>query len=399
MNEEIRQLIEQQGKAFEEFKAANDARLAQIEANGSADALIEEKTRKLNDTLGGIASQLADLEKKMARPSDGFADAPENEHQREYKAAFHRYITRGDMSGFDELRAKAVQISVDPDGGYAVPEELDREILKLMTDESPMRQVCRGVTIGGVEYRKLVDKGGTSSGWVGETDPRPATNTPQFEELRPVMGEVYANPPITQMALDDVFFDAEGWLKEAVAEEFNKQEGVAFLSGDGVKKPMGILAYPSAAQKDGVRPFGTLELVSVAAAGTLTGDDLIALIHTLKAKHRAKARWMLNKATLAQVRMLKDGSDRYLWQPSFQLGNPETILGYPLAENEDMPDIGGSNVPIIFGDFYRAYVIVDRVGIRTLRDPYTNKPYIHFYSTKRVGGMLQDSEALKLLSI
>ena len=292
-----------------------------------------------------------------------------------------------------------MQISVPGDGGYAVPEELDREILKLMRDVSPMRQVCGHKTISGVEYKKLVDVGGTSSGWAGETDLRDPTETPKLEELVPVMGEVYARPKTTQWALDDIFFNVEEWLKESVVTEFAEQEGKAFLNGNGVKKPKGILQYPAAAQKDGVRPFGTLETVAAATAGTLTGDDLITLIYRLKAAHRANAQWMMNKATVAAVRMLKDGSgDRYLWQPSLQLGQPSTLLGYAIAENEDMPDLGGGGVPVIFGDFARGYLIVDRMGIRIIRDPYTQKGWVEFYLSRRVGGMLQDSESLKLMS-
>ena len=397
--EEIKKLIEAQGQAWAEYRKANDERLAAIEAKGAADPLLVEKTAKLNERLDAIQAQLDELSKKAARPHDGFAGESKGERDTEYKTAFTAYMKKGDVSGFDELRTKDVQIGVDADGGYAVPEELDRTILKLMKDQSPMRRVCNTMTIGGVEYRQLVNTGGTTSGWVGETDPRPKTDTPTFTEIRPVMGEIYANPAATQTALDDVFFNAETWLAEEVAEEFVKQEGLAFLSGDGSMKPKGILAHPQAAQKDGARPFGTLELVSAATAGTLTADDLIKLIYTLKGAHRANATWMLNRASLAVVRMLKDGGDRYLWLPTLKEGQPSTILGYPIEENEDMADVGASGIPIMFGDFKRTYTIVDRMGIRTLRDPYTNKPFVHFYTTKRVGGMLRDSESLKLLSV
>lgn len=397
--EEIKKLLEQQNKTWEEFRKTNDERLAALEAKGAADPLTVEKAAKLNDRLDEIQKQLDELSKKAARPRDNFVGESRDEKDSEYKAAFSSYLKKGDTAGFDELRTKDMQIGVDADGGYAVPEELDRAILTLMRDRSPMRQVCNQMTIGGVEYRQLVNTGGTTSGWVGETDPRPKTDTPKFTEIRPVMGEVYANPAATQTALDDVFFNAEQWLAEEVAEEFAKREGLAFLSGDGSMKPKGILDYPQAAQKDGVRPYGTLELVSAATAGTLTADDLIKLIYTLKGAHRANAHWMLNRASLAVVRMLKDGGDRYLWLPTLKEGQPSTILGYPIAENEDMADVGASGVPILFGDFKRTYTIVDRMGIRTLRDPYTNKPFVHFYTTKRVGGMLRDSESLKLLSV
>lgn len=395
----IKELIEEQGRVWAEYRKTNDERLEALESKGSTDALLEEKTQKLNEALDSLDDRMIAVEKMLARPHDSFGDAPKDERLLEYKTAFKQYMCKGDTSGFDELRTKDFQIGVDADGGYAVPEQLDRNILKLMKDRSPMRQVCSQMSIGGVEYRQLVDIGGTTSGWVGETDPRPKTNTPQFTEIRPVMGEIYANPAATQTALDDVFFNAEQWLSEAVAEEFAKQEALAFLSGDGSMKPKGILAHPQAAQNDATRPFGTLELMSAATAGTITGDDLIGIIYKLKPAYRTKARWMMNRATQAVIRMLKDDNKRYLWQPSLELGQPASLLGYPITENEDMADVGASGIPVLFGDFASAYVIVDRMGIRTLRDPYTNKPFVHFYSTKRVGGMLRNSESLKLLSV
>lgn len=397
--EEIKKLIEEQGKAWAEYRRANDERLAAIEAKGTADPLLAEKIEKLDKQLDATQTQLDELAKKAARPRDDFAREPKNEQAEAYKAAFGAFLRKGDVSGFDELRTKDWQISVDADGGYAVPEEMDRTILRLMKDRSPLRQVCDTKTIGGVEYRQLVNTGGTTSGWVGETDPRPKTNTPQFTEIRPVMGEIYANPAVTQTALDDVFFDAENELAEEVAEEFALREGQAFLFGDGNMKPKGILDHPQAAQKDGARPYGTLELVQAATAGTLDADDLVKLMYTLKGAHRGNARWMLNRASLAVVRTLKDGGGRYLWLPTLAEGQPATILGYPISENEDMADVGASGIPIMFGDFKRTYTIVDRMGVRMLRDPYTNKPFVHFYTTKRVGGMLRDSEALKLLSV
>ena len=230
----IKELIEEQGRVWAEYRKTNDERLAALESKGFADPLLAEKLDKLNEALNAQGAKLAELEKQAARPHDSFGGESKNEGQLEYKSAFKQYMCKGDVSGFDELRAKDVQIGVDADGGYAVPEELDRTILKLMKDRSPMRQVCSQRSIGGVEYRQLVDLGGATSGWVGETDPRPKTDTPKFTEIRPVMGEIYANPAATQTALDDVFFNAEQWLTEAVAEEFATQEALAFLSGNGI---------------------------------------------------------------------------------------------------------------------------------------------------------------------
>lgn len=394
MSEELKKLIEEQGRAFDEFKKANDTRLNEMAAKGAADPVLLEKTEKLSTLLGDIQDRIDELEKKAKRPGDA---GPGSEAADEYKKAFGEFVRKGRTEDLEELRVKAGQIGTNEDGGYAIPEDLDRTILTLMKDTSPMRQVCSAMSIGGTTYRKLVDLGGTTSGWVGETDTRTETSTPKFTEISPVIGEIYANPANTQTMLDDVFFNAEAWLTGAVAEEFAKQEGIAFLSGDGANKPKGILSYPSAAVKDGTRPFGTIEQIAPATAGAIAGDDLINAIYGLKPQHRGNAVWMLNRKTVATIRKLKDAEGNYIWQPGLQQGQPSSLMGYGITENEDMADLAAGKIAVIFGDFRRAYVIVDRMGIRTLRDPYTHKPYVHFYTTKRVGGMLQDSEAIKLL--
>lgn len=396
MDAEIKRLFEQQRKIWEEYTAEVDRRIDEVKAGGAADPLTDEKLAKMDGALDEIKARLDEAEKKAARPSGGRDESAEAPGQAAYRKAFDRFLRKGDTAGFDELRAKDWQIGVDADGGYAVPEQLDRNILRLLENQSPMRRVCGRMTIGGVQYKKLVAQGRPSSGWVGETDPRNPTTTPTFVELTGTAHEIYAYPFASQIDLEDVFFNAEQWLTDAVAEEFAVQEGLAFLSGDGAKKPMGILSHPSAAQKDGVRPFGTLEQV---AGSAIDHDTLIDVQYALKAGHRNNAVWMMNKATVAAVRKVK-GSDLHpLWQPSMQLGQPSSLLGYPIVENEDMPDAGAGNVPIIFGDFKRAYLIIDRVGISTLRDPYNRLGWVGFYTRKRVGGMLLDSEALKLLAM
>ena len=397
MSVELKELIEKQGKVFEEFKEANDRRLAEIEGKNYADPLLFNRTEKLNEELGALQKSIDKIERKLSLPPDPENGTYGDPDVAAHKEAFQEFLRKGVTADLEDLQAKALNLGTDADGGYAVPEQLDRSILTLMKEYSPMRQVCSSMTIGGAQYRKLVDLGGATSGWVGETAARPETDTPKFAEITPVMGEIYANPAATQKMLDDVFFDAEGWLATSVAEEFAKREALAFLSGDGTNKPKGILNYPSAAKNDGARAFGTLEHLVTAAGAAITGDELISLVYSLKQGHRNGARWMMNRASVAMLRKQKDADGNYLWQPGLQLGQPATLLGYGIVENEDMADVAASAIAVMFGNFARAYLVVDRIGIRTLRDPYTNKPYVHFYSTKRVGGMLQDSEAIKLL--
>lgn len=399
MDKEFKELLEKQLKAFEEFKTANDAAL-QAKAEGKAVSELEATVAKANEEITRLNKEIADLAKKAARPeAPGSAeDAAHNEH----KAAFSQFMRKGNDSGLAELQVKAVQVGVDSDGGYAVPQELDRNILQLLRDESPMRQVCNVMTIGGVDYSKPVNLGGAGSGWVGETAARPETGTPKLTEIKPVMGEIYANPAATQRSLDDMFFSPETWIAQEVAYAFAQQEGVAFLLGDGTNKPKGLLTAPTAATSDKAgRPFGTIQTIKTGVAdnfpATAPSDVLIDMIYSLKGGYRNGATFMLNGLTLATIRKWKDSDGNYIWQPSLQMGQPSLILGYGVTENEDMPDVGAGNLPLIFGNFKRAYTIVDRFGIRTLRDPYTNKPYVHFYTTKRVGGMLEDTQAVKFL--
>lgn len=399
---EIKGLIDAQGRAFEEFKATNDARLAEL-AKNAVDPLVEEKTNRLNAALDQLSDQLKSIEAKGNRPGNG-ADRLTAE-QAEHKSAFNNWMRKG--IGEQELKAieaKALNIGTPADGGYAVPEELDTDIVKKLVDISPMRQVATVRTVGSSGYRKLASIGGTASGWVGEAAARPATNTPQLAEIVPTMGELYANPQATQVMLDDAFFDAEAWLAAEVADEFARAEGAAFISGNGTNQPTGILAGTPVATADASRSWGVLQFVASGQAAAMPAantyaDKYIDIVHSLKAGYRNGAVWMCNKTLLGELRKVKTSDNNYLWQPSVQLGTPASFLGYSVIEAEDMPAVGANAFPLAFGNFGTGYLIVDRVGTRILRDPFSNKPYVGFYSTKRVGGIVQNSEAIKLLKI
>lgn len=395
---ELKELLEKQNKAFADFKDANDARLKALEAKGTVDPLLEEKVDKANKEISSIANKMAELEKKMNRPGAGGGQGHDRPEVIEHKDAFDKFLRKGREDGLRDLERKALNVTTDEDGGYAVPTELDGEILQIMRNESPMRRICTVRTIGSAEYKKLASIGGASSGWVDEDDVRTETNSPKLAVMTPFMGEIYANPAATQQMLDDVFFNAESWLADEIAVEFGEKENLAFLSGDGTKKPKGILAYTSVTTGDATRTFGQLQHKVTAGAAAITADELLDLVYLLRNKYRAGSSWMMNSTTLAYVRKLKSAVDgHYLWQPGLQAGQPSELLGYAVEENEDMASIATTNVAVMFGNFKRGYIIVDRMGTRTLRDPYTNKPYVHFYSTKRVGGMLADSLAIKLL--
>lgn len=354
------------------------------------------------ETLNGKLSELenlkSDLEKELLelkRPAGG----AQNKLATEHKEAFVGFLRKGREDGLRDLERKALQVGTDEDGGYAVPEELDRNILNLLKDEVVMRQEATVITVGGSDYKKLVNLGGTASGWVGETDTRSQTATSRLELIEPLMGEIYGNPQATQKMLDDAFFNVEAWINSELATEFAEQEEIAFTSGDGTKKPKGFLAYESTDETDKVRAFGKLQHIVSGEATAVTADAIIKLIYTLRKAHRTGAKFMMNNNSLFAIRLLKDSEGNYLWRPGLELGQPSSLAGYGIAENEQMPDIAADAKAIAFGNFKRGYTIVDRIGTRILRDPYTNKPFVGFYTTKRTGGMLVDSQAIKLLKI
>lgn len=394
----IKDLLDKQGTAWEEFKKTNDASL-QSKADGKAVSEFEAKLTKINAAIQGVEDELKAIAKKAARPGTGGAE--QDPVQAEYKKAFSEFMRKGDDDGLAELEAKAYNLTTPADGGFAVPEELDRNILDLLVDISPIRGIANVITVGSSNYKKLVNIHGTSSGWVDEDDPRTATNSSQLTAITPFMGEIYAFPQATQQMLDDVFFNAEKWIEDECTLEFSQKEGAAFVVGDGVKKPKGFLAYPTAATADGVRAFGTIEHVPTGVAGDWAAanksDIIISMVHKIKQGMRTNASWVTSKALLAEIRTFKNADGDYIWRPGLEAGQPSTLSGYMVTEAEDMPAKAANSLSLAFGNFKRGYTIVDRIGTRILRDPYTNKPYVGFYVTKRVGGMLVDSQAIKVV--
>ena len=307
------------------------------------------------------------------------------------------YLRKGLESG---VELKALAGTTDSAGGYAVPEEIDSEIGRLLTAISPIRAIANVVRVGSSGYRKLVTSGGTPSGWVSETAGRPETATPTFIEVAPPFGELYANPAASQAMLDDAAFDVEAWLAGEIATEFARAEGSAFVAGNGVNRPKGFLAGPTSAQGDGSRAFGTLQYLATGASGSFggtPGDKLIDLVQALRPPYRQGAVFVMNSATASTIRKFKTSTGGFLWQPSLVAGQPDSLLGYPVVEAEDMPDVASDSLSVAFGNFRAGYLIAERSETQILRDPYTNKPFVHFYATKRVGGQVANSEAIKLL--
>jgi len=285
-------------------------------------------------------------------------------------------------------------------GGYAVPREIDAEIGRTLKGLSPIRGIANVVQVGTAGYRKLVAVGGTPSGWAGETAARPETGTPTMAEIAPPMGELYANPSASQAMLDDAAFDVEAWLADEIAREFARAEGQAFVGGNGVNRPKGFLAGPMATTGDAARAFGTIQVLPTGVAGDFGAkpdEQLLDLVHALRAPYRQGATFVMSSGVLARVRKLKTADGAFLWQPSLSQGQPATLLGYPVVEAEDMPDIAANALAIAFGNFREGYLVTERSETQVLRDPYTNKPFVTFYATRRVGGGVSNSEAIKLM--
>lgn len=386
-------------RSFETYREANDERLAEIESRLAADPLTEEKLARIDAVLDRQKAVLDDMVLKARRPALGGESERASPAARERKAAFETYIRRGDASALIRLDAKALSAGTAADGGYTVPDETEREIGRRLTAVSPIRAISGLRTISAAAYRKPFATTGFASGWAGETDARTQTNTPTLAELEFPAMELYAMPAATQTLLDDSAVDLDQWIAQEVESAFAAQESAAFVSGDGNKKPTGFLHGTKAAEEDWA--WGSLGYIATGAAGDFAedapADDLVELVYALKAGYRQNARFVMNRRTQAAVRKLKDADGRYLWLPPAEAGGDATLLGFPVTEAEDMPDIAADSFALAFGDFRRGYLIVDRLGVRVLRDPYSAKPYVLFYTTKRVGGGVQDFDAIKLL--
>ena len=386
--------------AFEEFRAANDARLAELEARGGADPLIEEKLQRISDALDSQQKRLDELAVKAARPPLSAApEAASGFAAKERKAAFEAYMRGGDASRLRRIEEKSMSAGSGPDGGYLAHDELESEVGRMLADASPVRAVASVRRISAGVYRKPFATTGAASGWAAETAARPQTDAAALAELTFPAMELYAMPAATQTLLDDAAVDIGQWLAGEIITAFAAQETDAFVNGDGVTRPKGFLSAPSVAESSW--SWGSLGFVQTGADGAFPATDpsdvLLDLVYALKSGYRQNASWMMNRRTQAEIRKIKDADGNYLWRPAASAGTRPTLMGFPVAEVEEMPDMAAGSLSVAFGDFRRGYLIVDRAGVRVLRDPYSAKPYVLFYTTKRVGGGVQDFDAIKLL--
>ncbi|PPD44503.1 MAG: phage major capsid protein [Methylocystis sp.] len=384
--------------AFASFKEANDERLAQLETRMGADVVTEEKLSRIDQALDETKSRIDRLALDLSRPRIG-GGVIDDRSGREHKSAFDHYMRSGEAAGLKALEAKALSRGSGPDGGYLVPIPTEREVLRRLGKLSPIRAISSVREISTQSLRRAYSTTGPAAGWVAEADPRPQTASQQIADMNFPAMELYAMPAATQALLDDAVVDIEQWIAEEVQTAFAEQEGAAFVNGDGVNKPKGFLNYTAVA--DASWSWGNIGYVVTGAAGafaaTNPSDALFNLVYALRAGYRQNGSFVMGRRAQSLVRQFKTTTGDYIWAPPASVDGPATLMNFPVVEAEDMPDPGANSLSIAFGDFERGYVVVDRVGIRVLRDPYSAKPYVLFYTTKRVGGGVQNFEAIKLL--
>lgn len=409
---------------FDEYKKTNDARIEAVKS-GSGTADIDAKLARMDEHMNSLTdakSRLEKMETKLARPGifDGQKQDGESKEAAEYRHAFQDWV-RAPQDHERQQRVSQAQKALEAKnaegrenrstqaitstaaaGGFALPEVIERAIARIGVDISPIRQISTVRTVGSPDYKELFDINGAAFEWVGEGDTRSQTNTPDLAEVAPTFGMASAKPQATEESLDDLFFNVDDWLISSSAEAIYAGEGAAFISGNGTKKPTGFLAGPTPVTTvDASRAFGTLQYIASgqAAAMPTTLDTLYDIVYALRARYRANAKWVTSKLLLSSLRKYKDSTGQYLWQNAVTAGEPNTFMGYPVIETEDMPAVGAGAFPLAFGDFKEGYLIADRVGLRITRDEITTPGFVKFYVRKRVGGKLRNTQAIKLLKI
>ncbi|WP_210485621.1 phage major capsid protein [Microvirga antarctica] len=397
---DVASAVEDFARAFEAFKETNDTRLGEIETRLTGDVVTEEKLARIDGALDDAKRRLDRLAVERARPPLGAnPDAPRDPALAEHKAAFQAYMRSGEAAGLKRLEEKALSAGSGPDGGYLVPDSVEREVLQRLAVVSPIRAIASVRVISGGHYKRAFSVSGPAAGWVGETASRPQTAGPTLSEMSFPAMELYAMPAATQTLLDDSIVDIDRWIADEVEAAFAEQEGAAFVNGDGINKPKGFLAAPTV--EDEIWEWGRLGTIQTGGPqfpATNPTDVLVDLVYALKAGYRQNASFVMNRKTQSVMRKFKDAQGHYLWAPPASLGQAATLMGFPVVEAEEMPDIAANARAVAFGDFKRGYLVVDRAGLRVLRDPYSAKPYVLFYTTKRVGGGVQDYAAIKLLN-
>lgn len=410
----VAEIIGDLNTTFAEFRASNDARFKAIEARGSADAVLVEKVERCNTEITRLVNELkaaqTNIEALASAQNRPGGTGGGTVIDKEYRTAFYRYMRNGQVDArlqarLDDKENKGAMVSSEPAAGYLCPVETEAGIDRVLSKDVVMRQIATTRNISARAFEKLVNKGGAAfGGWGNERTAPAETGVPQLAKLEFVPGTEWAEPRCTRELLEDSTENVEAWLQDEVEITFAEQEDLAFISGDGVEKPRGFLSYPTVANAN--YAWGSIGFVTSGAAGgfpagTAATDKLIDMVHSLRARYRNGAGWLMNDLTMATIRKFKDGQGNYIWSPPQMVegGPPELLLGYPRYSDDNMPDVNANAFPIAFANWRRAYLIVDRRGILVVRDDLTEKPWVKFWTTRRTGGGVQMFEAIKLMKV
>jgi HK97 family phage major capsid protein len=441
MSDNLEALLETQGKAFDAFKTTVETELKS--KLGKDDPIVTEKIAKiekaLDDAVEGKAAidaaikaerkEREELEARINR--EGIKGGNLENAKREleikdfnivlksnakdrgrdftaldatgydaYKSAFDHFAREG-KEALTPDEVKTLAVGSDPDGGYFVTPDVTGRIVKKVYETSPIRQYANVMTISTDALEGIEDLGEAGAGYAGERSQGSDTTTPQVGKWRIPVFWIDTEPKATQQLLDDAAVDIETWLSDKVADKFARFENSEFITGAANKIRGFVNGYTAAADSGSGVTWGTVGYLATGVdadfAASLKGDKLIDLMGLLKNQYLNGAAWFTRRSIITAIRKFKDGQNNYLWNPSFVAGQAETIMGYPVARMEDMPALASASYSLAFGNLKEAYQIVDRQGIRVLRDPFTSKPYVKFYTTKRTGGGIVNFEAIKLL--
>lgn len=416
MNREISQAVENINRDFNELKSDLQKKHEKLVTKEHVDAMLLEKMDRINDAITKSEDALEAAEKAQAMAKAMRIAANEFEEKikegkrrhtdPELRKAFVKFIKQGEQSlsqgEADRLvtHTKSLSSGADPSGGYVVMPEMDDQIIRILYETSPMRQIAEVKQISTDQFERLVRVDLPACGWADRdaSDSTAPNTTPTFQKMSVKAYREWAEPAISQDLIDDAYIDVEAELTMALATAFELQENTAFISGNGVGQPRGILSYGAGSWSDSTPnspSWNSIQQVKSTSNTTITYAGIVNLVYELKDGYHQRAKFLANRLTVAQMRLLVDGIGRPLWEPGMG-SEPALFMGYPIIRAADMPLIAQNALSIAFGDFSRGYLIVDRIGTRVLRDPFTNKPFINFYTTKRVGGMVQNFEAIKL---
>lgn len=415
--EEIKGKLDELGKSWEEYKKTNDAKIELLEKKGLSASEQKEKLDKMDAAMDALDKKIADLNAAIARTGGqggDIVDSDVKEYQefaskhigrrvtiqeakdlQERGKQFREFMREGKHArGNGELQLKTLSVDSEVGGGFFVIPEVSAEIIKKVNESSPVRQLASVVSISTASFKVNSDLSARAANWQGERSSRSEGSSPTVNQDDIFVHEMDCNPGATQQFLDDAAVNVEAWLSEYAAEAFALAEATAFISGSGVGRPSGILSYA-----DGT-VYGKVERVATDATGAISGDSLINVQEALKEPYQKNAHWLMHRTTRGTIRKIKDGTN-YLWQPGLQAGAPSTLLEKPvhLAADLNTSLAATTDGLMIYGDFKQGYQIVDRIGIRVLRDPYSSKPKVIFFTTKRVGGGVKNYEALKILQV